>query len=326
MNVQQLRYLVAVSDFGSVSAAARSLGVTQPVISRSVHAFEIEQGVTVFGLSGTRLVITEAAQAIVNAARDALAAIDAVGQTAQAVRDKRELVIATTPTNGLLLTEALSELRRCERGLVIRVCRADDADDVLRIVHDGVAEIGFSELTPLVRDRQLTALPIAELEVVFVSPMGTDLPAEVSWNDVVMQPLIVPPPDSGRRALINEMAKRASGTTPQATVVFEDRGSWIAAAQAGMGSFLSYRCVVADHERIEIRPFTPHQAVTVGFVHQDLELSMAAARFIDLARSKTWPSAPTAADRLMRPLKEGFDELEILGVGGRYVSSGHLNG
>ena len=82
-----------------------------------------------------------------------------VGQTAQAVRDKRELVIATTPTNGLLLTKALSELRRCEPGLVIRVCRANDADDVLRIVQDGTAEIGFSELTPLVSDSQLTGFP-----------------------------------------------------------------------------------------------------------------------------------------------------------------------
>lgn len=290
MNVQQLRYLVAVSDSGSLSAAARSLRVTQPVISRSVHAFETEHGVTVFELSGTRLVITEEAQAIVHAARDALAAIDAVGQTAQAVRDRRDLVIATTPTNGLLLTKALSELSRCEPGLVIRVCRANDADDVLRYVHEGVAELGFSELTPLARDSELTALPIAELEVVFVSPKGTDLPAEVSWNDVVMQPLIVPPPDSGRRELINEMAMMATGTTPQATVVFEDRGSWIAAAQAGMGSFLSYRCVVADHERIEIRPFTPPQAVTVGFVHRYLEPSKAAAQFIDLTRVNAWQS------------------------------------
>ncbi len=294
MNVQQLRYLVAVSDFGSVSAAARALGVTQPVISRSVHAFETEHGVTVFGLSGTRLVITEEGQAIVHAARDALTAIDAVGQAAQAVRDRRDLVIATTPTNGLLLTRALSELRRCEPGLVIRVCRANDADDVLRNVHEGVAELGFSELTPLARDSELTTLPIAELEVVFVSPIGTDLPAEVSWTDVVLQPLIVPPPDSGRRALINDMAMMATGTTPQATVVFEDRGSWVAAAQAGMGSFLSYRCVVADHERIEIRPFTPPQTVTVGFVHRYLELSTAAARFIDLARDITRQAEATA--------------------------------
>ena len=294
MNVQQLRYLVAVSESGSVSAAARSLGVTQPVISRSVHAFETEHGVTVFGLSGTRLVITEEAQAIVHAARVALAAIDDVARTARAVRDGRDLVIATTPTNGLLLTRALSELRRCEPGLVIRVCRANDADDVVRDVNDGAAELGFSELTPLARDSELTEIPIAELEVVFVSPIGTDLPAEVSWNDVVRQPLIVPPPDSGRRALINEMAMMATGTTPQATVVFEDRGSWVAAAQAGMGSFLSYRCVVTDHERIEIRPFTPPQTVTVGFVHRYLEPSTAAARFIDLARDITRQAEATA--------------------------------
>lgn len=291
MNVQQLRYLVAVSKFGSLSAAARSLGVTQPVISRSVHAFETEHGVTLFARSGTRLVVTEAGEPIVDAARDALAAFDIVGQTAEAMRDGREFVIATTPTNGLLLTKALSELRRSEPGLVIRVRRANDAEDVLRIVQDGTAEIGFSEMTPLVRDRELIALPVAELEVVFVSPVGTDLPSEVTWNDVVLQPLIVPPPDSGRRELINEMAMKASGTTPQSTVVFEDRGSWIAAAQAGMGSFLSYRCVVADQEHIEIRPFTPPQSVTVGFVHRGLEHSTAAKRFIDLARHNTWEPA-----------------------------------
>jgi LysR family nitrogen assimilation transcriptional regulator len=291
MNAQQLRYLVAVSDFGSLSAAARSLGVTQPVISRSVHAFETEHGVTLFARSGTRLVVTEAGEPIVDAARDALAAFDIVGQTAQAMRDGREFVLATTPTNGLLLTKALSELRRSEPGLVIRVRRANDAEDVLRIVQDGAAEIGFSEMTPLVRDRELIAVLVAELEVVFVSPVGTDLPTEVTWNDVVLQPLIVPPPDSGRRELINEMAMQASGTIPQSTIVFEDRGSWLAAAQAGMGSFLSYRCVVADHEDIETRPFTPPQAVPVGFVHQDLELSPAAKRFIDLARHNTWALA-----------------------------------
>jgi LysR family transcriptional regulator, nitrogen assimilation regulatory protein len=291
MNLQQLRYLVAVSDCGSVTAAARSLGVSQPVISRAIHAFEAEHGVTVFGLVGRRLAITDAAEPIVQAARQALAAVDAVGQTAETMRDDHELVLATTPTNGLLLTAALSELHRCEPRLAIRVCRADDADDVLRMVADGAVEVGFSELTPLARDRRLTVLPVVDLEVVFVSPVGTDLPSTVSWDDVVAQPLIVPPTDSGRRALINEMAMAATGTLPEATVVFEDRGSWLAAAQGGMGSFLSYRSLVADQPHIEIRPFTPPQAVTVGFVHQDCEISAGATRLIQLARQTTVAAA-----------------------------------
>ena len=148
--MQQLRYLVAVSDLGSVSAAARSLHVTQPAISRSVRSFEVEHGVTVFRLSGRRLVPTEAGITVVDAARRALAAIDAVELEARAAggQAELELVIATTPTNGLLLAAALSELGRSEPGLEIKVQRAGDADEVLQMVQDGRAEIGFRELIP----------------------------------------------------------------------------------------------------------------------------------------------------------------------------------
>ncbi len=296
MNVQQLRYLVAVSDYGSVSAAARSLLVTQPVISRSVRAFEVEHGMTVFHLAGTRLVPTEPGRAVVDSARKALAAIDAVGQTARAAGGQAEIVIVATPTNGLLLATALSELGHSEPSLEIRLSRASDNDDVLRKVQNGEAEIGFGEMTSSVSDGQLTSRPIGEVEVVLVSPLGSDLPAAVSWDDVVSQPLIVPPAGSGRRQLIDDMATSASGTVPQASVVIEDRGSWIAAAQAGMGSFLSYRSVVATQEKIEIRSFKPAQTVMVRFVHRAGPISGAAAQLIDLARAAYASSPPIAAE------------------------------
>ena len=288
MNIQQLRYLVAVSDFGSVSAAARSMGVTQPVISRSVRAFEHEHGVTMFALCGRRLVPTEAGKAVVDSARDALAAIDTVGMKAREAGGQAELVIITTPTNGLLLTTALSELGRGEPGLELRVCRASDAEDVLRRVHEGEAEIGFSELVPWAGDHHLTSSPIADVEVVLVSPNGTDLPESVSWDDVVAQPLIMPPTGSGRRELINDMATRTAGAIPHVSLVTEDRGGWIAAAQAGMGSFLSYRCVVAGQEGVEIRSFAPPQMVTVGFMQRIGTVSLAAVRFMDLVKTARW--------------------------------------
>src|SRR6185437_1424804 len=104
MNLQQLRYLVAVVDCGSVSAAARRLSLTQPVVSRALHAFEVEHGVEVFNRRGRRLVPTDVGTTIVDAARRALVAIDAVEQTAREAAGRSELVIATTSTNGLLLT------------------------------------------------------------------------------------------------------------------------------------------------------------------------------------------------------------------------------
>ncbi len=284
MNVQQLRYLVAVSDSGSVSAAARSLHVTQPVISRSIRAFEVEHGITLFCLAGRRLIPTDVGTAVVDSAREALAAIDAVGETARAAGDQVELSIAATPTNGLLLASVLSDLGRCEPELEIRVCRAGDSDDVLRRVQSGSAEIGFGELTASVDDRHLTSTPVAEVEVVLVSPLGSDLPAAVSWDEVLKQPLILPPAGSGRRQHFDDMAARSATAPPRASLVIEERGSWIAAAQAGMGSFLSYRSVVTGLERVEIRPFASPHFATVGFMHRVGRVSPAATRLMDLAQ------------------------------------------
>ena len=285
MNVQQLRYLVAVSDLGSVSAAARSLRVTQPVISRSVRAFESEHGMTVFCLSGRRLVPTDAGRAVVDSARRALAAVDAVGQTARAAGDHEELVIAATPTNGLLIASALSDLGRCEPNVELTVCRAVDSDDVLRKVESGAVELGFGELLSSATVDHLDSMLVAEVEAVLVSPMGTDLPAAVSWEDVVTQPLIMPPAGSGRRRLIDDVATTATGSAPHAALVIEDRGSWLAAAQAGMGSYLSYRPVVAGLERIEIRPFKPPHAAPVGFIYRFGPISPAATRLMELVRT-----------------------------------------
>jgi DNA-binding transcriptional LysR family regulator len=284
MNVQQLRYIVAVSDLGSVSAAARSLHVGQPAISRAIRSFEVEHGVTVFRLSGRRLVPTEAGRTVVDAARHALAAIDAVETEARAAggQAELELVIATTPTNGQLLTSALSELGREEPDLEIKVQRAGEHDEVLNMVQSRRAEIGFRELHPGV-DLELVAEPLAEMEVVLVSPQGSDLPDAVSWDDVARQPLILPPAGSGRRQLIDHEVTRLTQHAPEVALILEDRGSWVAAAQAGIGSFFSYRCLVAGLDGLEVRPIDPPQLVTVGFVHRAGPISKPAARLIEIA-------------------------------------------
>ena len=291
--MQQLRYLVAVSDLGSVSAAARSLHVGQPAISRAIRSFEVEHGVTVFRLSGRRLVPTEAGKTVVDAARHALDAIDTVGHEARAAggQSEVELVIATTPTNGLLLTSALSELGREETCLEIKVQRAGEHDEVLRMVQDRRAEIGFRELHPGV-DLELVVKPLAEMDIVLVSPKDSDLPAAVTWDDVARQPLILPPASSGRRQLIDDQITRLAQKTPQAALNLEDRGSWAAAARAGMGSFLTYRCLAADLEDLEVRSFDPPTLVTVGFVHRPGPISRPAERLIEIAmRSVGQPSA-----------------------------------
>ena len=48
ISLRALRYLVAVADQGSVTAAARRLHVSQPSISEALAALEAELGLALF--------------------------------------------------------------------------------------------------------------------------------------------------------------------------------------------------------------------------------------------------------------------------------------
>ena len=48
MKLNQIRDIIAIVDAGSLRAAARQLGVTQPAITRSIRELEQELGVPLF--------------------------------------------------------------------------------------------------------------------------------------------------------------------------------------------------------------------------------------------------------------------------------------
>lgn len=77
----------AVLEGGSLSAAARALGVTQPTIRRHVDALELALGVTLFTRSPTGLVPTAAAREIAPYARDIDSLVAALVRSASAGQD-----------------------------------------------------------------------------------------------------------------------------------------------------------------------------------------------------------------------------------------------
>lgn len=48
MTLQQLKYIIAVAEYGSITSAAQKLLVTQPSLSKSVSELEKEMGITIF--------------------------------------------------------------------------------------------------------------------------------------------------------------------------------------------------------------------------------------------------------------------------------------
>ena len=74
----QLRAFLAAAEAGSLSAAARQLGLSQPTLSRQVAAIESRLGVTLFERVGKTMQLTVAGLDLLEHARAMGAAADAL--------------------------------------------------------------------------------------------------------------------------------------------------------------------------------------------------------------------------------------------------------
>ena len=65
MNLQQLRYVAATADEGTMTRAAAALHVAQPALSRAVRALEAEIEVAVFERDGRGVRVTRQGREVV---------------------------------------------------------------------------------------------------------------------------------------------------------------------------------------------------------------------------------------------------------------------
>jgi DNA-binding transcriptional LysR family regulator len=143
----QLKAFLETAETGSLSAAARKLGLTQPTLSRQVAAIEGQLGVTLFERVGKRMVLTGTGLALLEHARAMGAAAEdlrmaATGQS-QAV-DGVVCVSATEVVAACLLPQVLRQLRLSAPGIVIEVVTSDALSDLRR----READIAIRHLRP----------------------------------------------------------------------------------------------------------------------------------------------------------------------------------
>ena len=114
LDVRRLLVLRAVAQHGSLAAAARSLGYTQPAVSHQIRRLEQEAGVRLFARDGRGVRLTDAGRALAARAETIAAELGAAeAELAAAARDQAgHLRIAVLPSaNAGLVPQALAELR-----------------------------------------------------------------------------------------------------------------------------------------------------------------------------------------------------------------------
>jgi DNA-binding transcriptional LysR family regulator len=283
VNLSQLRYLITTADTGTMTAAADELHVAQPVVSRSLRALERELGVELLRRAGRGVELTPLGVQAVAAARRALDEISTIELlSAHAGPDSRPLLVAATPTlEGLLTRRLMPALFAARPDVRVRVLRAPSRDDIVAMVLDGRAELGLTDLP--VPDA-LDVVEVTAEEVVLVSPAGSTLSDPVPIRELDGLRLILPSRGTHRRDEY-EALFRHTEVTPVVALETDERSSWMAAAIAGIGSFLWYRSAAsdADAEGIEMRSFDPPLGRTVGLVSVPHRLTPAARLLLELA-------------------------------------------
>ncbi len=157
-----IRSFLAVAEAGSLSAAARATGISQPTLGRHIHAAERALAVPLFARVAQGLVLTEEGLALMAPARAMRAAAADMALTAAGHSTGMQGTVRITASrvvSHFILPPVLAALRAAEPGIQIDLVPSDTSENLLF----GEADIALRMYRPTQLDlvaRHLTDLPL----------------------------------------------------------------------------------------------------------------------------------------------------------------------
>ncbi len=145
MDLQQMRYAVALAETGNFTRAAERCAVVQSSLSHRIAALEKELGVRLFARSSRRTEPTKAGEVFVFRARECLAAAErAASDTAEAAGVVRgRLVVGVIVTTAAVDVPDLLQRYRARHPDVRIVLRSAPSDTLVAAVRRGELDIAF---------------------------------------------------------------------------------------------------------------------------------------------------------------------------------------
>jgi len=129
------RAFLVTAEEGSLSAAARALGMAQPTLGRQVDALEEELGVVLFERVGRGLTLTPSGLELLDHVRAMGDAANRVSLSAAGQSQSIEGTVCITASEtyaAILLPPIIAKLRRAEPGIDIEIVTSNKASDLRR--------------------------------------------------------------------------------------------------------------------------------------------------------------------------------------------------
>lgn len=241
-----LAILVRVVDAGSVTRAAEALYISQPAITHRLRKLERTLGTKLVERRGRRLALTEAGQAILPLARQALQILEQIPVAISEVQGllRGEIILGASTTIGeFLLPKRLTAFAQAYPRVTVRLHIANTQAIVERVL-DHSLHAGFVGLHPA--RSALRSTPFLADTIVLVTAASHPLAARrVSPADLGRARLLLREEGSATRALALRALSRC-GVNTDAAVGFGSNAAVRTAVLAGYGVAALSREVVAD--------------------------------------------------------------------------------
>ncbi|MGY1455689.1 LysR family transcriptional regulator [Streptomyces sp. SS8] len=174
---RHIRTFHEVVRTGSYSAAARSLGYTQPAITQQMKALERTVGTPLFLRAGRRMRLTEAGEALSRHAGVILGSMEAAQRQMTALtrlRAGRVRVCAFPSAGATLVPEALARLAADHPGVRVELQESEPPESLDRVVR-GECDITLAFTYPGLREQvpgELVEIPLLEDQLTVLLPTG----------------------------------------------------------------------------------------------------------------------------------------------------------
>ena len=203
MELQQLRYAVAIAEEQSFTRAAQRCFVVQSALSRQIKSLESELGVRLFARTSRKVQVTPAGEAFVKQARLCLQAAERAKASAAAAHGqiRGSLTIGVIPTvTAVDIAAVLGAFRRSYPEVSVHV-RTGGSDEFLRRIAAGQLDVGVLGLAEGVTPRGVQTRELSQERLVAVLSEGHRLAGRrrLRLKDLADEPFVdFPEGSSGR--------------------------------------------------------------------------------------------------------------------------------
>src|SRR6266571_7694346 len=253
LDVRRLLVLRAVAHHGSLAAAARALGYTQPAVTHQIRRLEQEAGVRLLAREGRGVQLTEAGRALVPRAEAIAAELTAAeAQLAALARSAagRVRLAALPSSNATLVPDALASLAARGHKITVSLVEAgpEQSFALLERAECDLA-ITFDHPALPAPPKGLVSVPLLEDHLFVILPATHPL---AGGKDVELARLAAEPWIISERCRPETLhACTLAGFSPTVALTTDDYQAVPRLVAAGLGVSLTTACISRDAQHPE---------------------------------------------------------------------------